>query len=62
MNKNNLRTAEKALQRMAKGEGKTVAEIRGDIQRALLVGLNSKDPDIRARWRAIPSKGDMPTP
>lgn len=54
--------AEKALRVLAIREGKPVEEIRKSIQVAMLAGLCSPDPAVQARWKAIPCKGDVPTP
>lgn len=43
-------------------EGITVAEVRKQMELAMLEGLNNPDPAIQARWKMIPCKGDIPTP
>jgi hypothetical protein len=62
MDKHKLRLVEKALNRLAVREGKSVSEIRKEIQKAMLVGLCSQDQKVQIYWRHIPCEGDVPTP
>lgn len=59
MNKIN---AEAAIRKIALREGITVEEVRTEMKKAMLIGLCSQDPAIRAKWKKIPCKGDIPTP
>lgn len=43
-------------------EGKTVEEIKKEIEKAMLIGLCSQDPKVEAYWKRIPCEGDVPTP
>lgn len=54
--------AEDAIRHIAKKEGVSVEEIRSQMSQAMLTGLNSEDPDVQARWKQIPCKGEVPTP
>lgn len=54
--------AEKAIRLLAMREGKTVEEIRKQMKLAMLAGLCCQDPEVQARWRKIPCKGEVPTP
>lgn len=51
-----------ALKRIALREGKTTAEIREEIRKAILIGLCSQDPRVKAYWKRIPCEGMVPTP
>lgn len=62
MNRKKLLIAESAIKQIAVRKGKTVEEIRKEIQKAMLIGLCSQDPKVQAYWRRIPCKGDIPTP
>ena len=53
---------EHAIIKIAAQEGNTVEYIRQQMNLAILTGLNNPDPNIRARWKQIPSKGNIPTP
>lgn len=54
--------AEKAICQIAIREGVTVEEVRKQIKIAMLAGLCSQDPNVQARWKKIPCKGEVPTP
>ena len=54
--------AERALQATALREGKTVEYVRSQIKIAMLAGLSNQDPEIQAKWKMIPCKGEVPTP
>ncbi|WP_099204949.1 sporulation initiation factor Spo0A [Scatolibacter rhodanostii] len=54
--------AEATIRKIALSEGITVEEVRTEIKKAMLIGLCSQDPAIRAKWNKIPCKGDIPTP
>lgn len=61
MNRKKLLIAESAIKQIAVRKGKTVEEIRKEIQKAMLIGLCSQDPKVQAYWRRIPCKGDVCT-
>lgn len=54
--------AEKALRTIAMQRCMTVEQVRTQIKIAMLSGLTNPDPEIQARWKKIPCKGDLPTP
>ena len=54
--------AERTIRTLAMREGKPVEYIRKQMSLAMLAGLCNQDPDIQARWKKIPCKGDVPTP
>lgn len=53
---------EKALAEIAIREGKSVTEIRKQIQIAMLSGLLNDDPRIQEQWKRIPCADEIPTP
>lgn len=57
-----LRRAERALEHIAARDGVTVDVVRKQIQAAMLSGLTSSDPAVRAAWDKIPHKGEVATP
>lgn len=57
----NDRAAKRALQRIALENGVSVAEVRQEIEAALAAGRSSDDPQVQARWAAIPCRGQQPT-
>ena len=62
MDKRALWITKNAINQIALRKGKTVEQVRKDIQNAMLIGLCSQDPKIQAYWKRIPSEGDIPTP
>lgn len=54
--------AERAIRTIAMQEGKTVEYIRSQMKIAMLSGLSNPDPEIQAKWKLIPCKGEIPTP
>lgn len=60
--KTDLREARKALRLVAMREGVSVSYVEAEIQKAMLYGMNSSDPQVRAQWDRIPCAGDYPTP
>lgn len=54
--------AEQAIRDIAMKEGRTVEYVRSQIKIAMLSGLCNPDPEIQARWKLIPCKGEIPTP
>ncbi|MEA5144281.1 MAG: hypothetical protein VB023_12020 [Oscillibacter sp.] len=57
-----LYLAEKAICQIAIREGTTVENVRKHIQVAMMGGLLSNDPAIKAAWKRIPKAGEVPTP
>lgn len=62
MDKKKLRIAENALRQIAMREGKTISEVKKEIQKAMLIGLCSQDPKVQAYWKRIPCGGEVSTP
>ncbi len=62
MDRKKLRIAENALSQIAMHECIAVEEVKKEIQKALLIGLCSQDPNVQAYWKRIPCQGDIPTP
>lgn len=54
--------AERAIELIALREGNTVKNIRDHIKIAILAGMCNSDPEVQARWKKIPCKGEVPTP
>lgn len=53
--------AKRAIQKIARREGKSVAEIRAEMQAALDASRQNPDPRVQSQWREIPCKGAVPT-
>lgn len=51
-----------ALLRIAASEGKSVEEIRREIQTAIDEGLKNSDTEIQKHWAKIHKKGEKHTP
>ncbi len=62
MNKRELRIAEKAIQKIAIREQRSIADVKKEMRMAMFVGLCSQDPAVQAYWKNIPCEGDVPTP
>ena len=54
--------ADRALRKIAEREGVTVDSVRRQIQIAMINGLSSTDPKIKAFWDNIPRENEIPTP
>ena len=52
---------EQILAQIARANRTTVAVVRREMILAMEEGQNSKDPIVRARWNAVPRKGDRVT-
>jgi len=50
----------KILMRIASENHTTVSEVRKEI--SIEEGMNSPDPEIQKKWRAMSRTGGMPTP
>lgn len=48
---------EMVLNRIAKENHTTVANVRKEMQSAMDLAMASRDPLVQARWAAIPKKG-----
>lgn len=62
MKKREIEIAERAIARIALEHHTTVEEVRLQIKIAMLNGLASDDPKIKAYWKSIPHEGEVPTP
>ena len=60
--KQKLSVAENAIRKIAIREGVTVEYVRKQIQIAMINGLCSTDPKVKAFWDAVPCEKDVPTP
>jgi len=52
----------KIMMRIAAENHTTVAEVRREISIAIEEGMNSPDPEIQKKWRAMSRTGEIPTP
>lgn len=50
------------MEEVAWENGVSVEKVRCDIESFIAVSMQSPDPEVRARWREIPKKGEVPTP
>ncbi len=62
MNKRKIDVATKAIEQIALKHNTTVDEVRLQIKVAMLNGLVSDDPRVKAYWQSIPHEGEIPTP
>lgn len=53
--------AKKTLEKMAKENGMTVAEVEREMTRAIRAAMNSPDLRIRERWKEIAPNGREPS-
>lgn len=53
---------EHIFERLARGRGITVEEMRAIISARIEKGWNDPNPEKRVQWRKIPCIGDVPTP
>lgn len=62
MNRKARMAAESAIKQIALREGKTLEYVREQTRLAMLHGLHSADPQVKAYWDHIPRQGEEPTP
>jgi hypothetical protein len=60
--KQKLSVAENAIRKIALREGVTVEYVRKQMQIAMINGLCSSDPEVKAFWDSIPRKKEVPSP
>lgn len=60
--KQKLSVAENAIRKIAIREGVTVEYVRKQMQIAMINGLCSSDPEVKAFWDSIPREKEVPTP
>lgn len=56
------RVAENAIRKIAEREGVTVESARKHMQIAMINGLCSTNPKVKAFWDSIPREKEVPTP
>ena len=54
--------AENAIRKIAEREGVSTEHVRKQMQIAMINGLCSTDPKVKAFWAAIPCEKEVPTP
>lgn len=57
-----LEVAARSIEKIAAKEGTTPEMVRKHIQLAMLNGLISDDPRVKAEWAKIPRAREVPTP
>ena len=62
MDKKSLEIAENAIKKLAQRDRVSVEYVRTQMKIAMINGLCSDDPKIKAYWQSIPCEGDVPTP
>lgn len=62
MGQSNIEKARKVIEQIAIRDGVSVEYVRTHMKSAMLNGLCSDDPKIKAFWKSIPCKDDIPTP
>ena len=62
MTKENMKIARRAITQIAHKDGVSEEYVRKQMQVAMLNGLCSSDPMIKAYWQSIPTDGEIPTP
>jgi len=60
--KQKLSVAENAIRKIAIREGVTVEYVRKQMQIAMINGLCSSDPEVKAFWDSIPREKEVPSP
>lgn len=60
--KRKLSVAENAIRKIAIREGVTIEYVRKQMQIAMINGLCSSDPEVKAFWDSIPRGKEVPTP
>ena len=58
----NTEKAKKALKKLAKQKGLSEATVKHEIEIAIAEAMKSTEPQAQAFWKAIPHKGERPTP
>lgn len=56
----NKRTAKDAIKKIAKREGKSESEIRGEMEKAIMIGFSNKE--TRHKWDSLFGSGRLPSP
>lgn len=61
MNKKEQRQAERAIKKTALKEGITETEFRNELEKAIEIGWNNENIQIKRYWQKV-AKGQKPTP
>lgn len=56
----NKRTAKDSIKKIAKREGKSEKEIRGEMEKAIMIGFLNKE--TRDKWDSLFGLGRLPSP
>lgn len=54
--------AENAIRKIAERESVSTEYVRKQMQLAMINGLCSTDPKVKAFWAAVPRENEVPTP
>lgn len=54
--------AENAIRKIAERDGVSTEYVRKQMQIAMINGLCSTDPKVKAFWAAVPRESEVPTP
>lgn len=58
----NIKDAKEILKTITEKEGTTVEHVRLEIQRAIDIGFENPNPQIKSYWQSVPHKAERPTP
>jgi len=50
------------LKAVAQKNNTTTENVLREMEVAIAIGMNDPDPEVQAKWRQIPCKGNRPTP
>lgn len=56
------KVAESAIKKIAERDGVSTEYVRKHMQIAMINGLCSTDPKVKAFWAAVPRENEVPTP
>lgn len=51
-----------AIEKVAQANGRSVEEVRTEMEAAIQEGLSSTDPKVKEFWAQVPCEGEIPTP
>lgn len=57
-----LEDARSAIRKIAEENHISVEQVRAEMIQAMEAGMSNPDPEIQAKWKTIPCKGEKPTP
>ena len=58
----NKKSINRCLETIALQNGVSIFEVKKEIQDAIDLAMSSPNPETQSQWRAIPCKGEKPTP